>query len=82
MKKASGSHCHIRLSETMDHNDYDMMDDILGPISRFLHKCNLTIKNSGHQYKFPSEVKKKPECLKNKENKRSIVSLMMEKIFG
>ena len=74
--------CHIHLSETMDHNEFDMENDLVNPISDFLKKCNIVINNDGQKYEIPEEMFVQPESLKGKQNKRSYVSQLVDKLNG
>jgi len=72
---------HIVLSENMTHNEFEMEEDIILPIQKFLKNCEINIVNEKEFYKFPAELYEKPKIWEKKVNKRSLLSQMYDKFF-
>jgi len=72
---------HIVLSENMTHNDFEMEEDIVIPLRKFLKNCNLNIVNEKKFYEFPEELYNKPKIWEKKVNKRSLLSQVYDKLF-
>jgi fermentation-respiration switch protein FrsA (DUF1100 family) len=72
--------CKLKLSETMTHNEYDIDDDIIGPILDFFKDHNIKIEEDIF-YEFPEEFYDKPECLRGKKNTRPLISKLFDKLI-
>jgi len=72
---------HVNLSENMTHNEFEMEDDVIRPIKKFLTNCSIKVVNEKVYYEFPKDLYKKPQAWDNKVNKRSLLSQVYDKFF-
>jgi len=74
----------MHLPENMTHNDFNLREDVIEPILKFLTKCGIKIENDKPtlQYDFPKELYEKPAHVHHKKNKRSMLSKFYDKFIG
>jgi len=65
----------------MTHDDFAFEDDLIDPIYEFLEKCEIEIENGFQFYDVPTDLYLKPECMKDKENKRTFVAKIYDRFL-
>ncbi len=84
LSKATSGPYELILPEDMDHNDFNIYEDFLDPISEFLNRNSLINSNSWKlKVEIPSIYFEIPEYITDPENmaKKDMMSKMLRKLL-
>ena len=56
--QSCGGPTMLLLSDTMDHNSFDFMEDLIKPFAQFMDKCDISVLERGDERRVPRVSRK------------------------